>query len=311
MSAPTCGAWALVTKIASEEIGETFLAERSRGYREAPERALLWRSRGAAADRDLVQRALDEDGWLAERVPRGIFQRMIELGSKESAYFVLELVEAVTLRRLLEEKRSFDPELAAGVALALCRAMSELHAMRAHDGSSLGMRAGTLSPETIWITSQGDLRLANPVVETRLRFPTYAVRAGGRPFDFVTPEAVRGDRLEAEVDVYGIALTFLTLLLGRSPFARESSLATLMAIRDGELSPEELEPIGPTLRAALLRALDPDPKKRPPSPGALAEQLRAAMDAEGIAPRTDGLEAWVQGLEPTLCGLAPDARPLS
>jgi serine/threonine protein kinase len=173
------------------------------------------------------------------------------------------------------------------------------------------MRAGTLRPETTWITARGELRLANPVVEARLRFPQVDARARPTRFDFVTPEAVRADALDVEVDVYGIALTLLTLLLGRSPFLRESSFDTLMAIRDGELSPDELGAIGPSLRATLLRALDPDPKKRPPSPSALAEQLRAALDAEGIAPRTDGLEAWVEGLEPTPCGLSPDARPLS
>ena len=314
-SVPTCGAWALATKIAVEEMGETFLAERSRGYREAPERALLWRFRESpltppSADRAFVELQLDEDGWLAARVPRGLFQRVIEIGVEPIPFFALELIEAVTLRHVLENRQSFAPDLAAGLALALCRATSELQAMCADDGSRLGMRAGTLSPETIWITARGELRAANPVVEARLRFREIDRRSRPAQFDFLSPEAVRGARLDVEVDVHAIALTLLALLLGRSPFLRASGFDTLMAIREAELAPDALESIGPTLRATLLRALDPDPKKRPPSPSALAEQLQVALDAEGIAPRTDGIEAWVQGLDSTPCGLSPDARPL-
>ena len=98
----------------------------------------------------------------------------------------------------------------------------------------------------------------------------------------LAPEQFENAPLTPACDVYGLAETCFWLLSGRHPFYGLPGLAVLGAKQSGRLEYglREHRPDFPTgVETVLLRALAPDPRARPASPGEFAKELAAAHQA--------------------------------
>lgn len=109
-----------------------------------------------------------------------------------------------------------------------------------------------------------------------------------RPFtlDHAAPEAIRGEPGAAGRDVYGLASTLFHALAGEPPFGEVRQHPADDIARRIATEP------APDLRAGgvpdaicqvIERALSKDPELRPPSAGALAEELTAAAEPLGVS----------------------------
>lgn len=283
--------------------------QRARGYREPIERGLAWRFRPSrlaipAHEREHVALALDEHGWVARQVEPSLFQRVLWVEGKDALGFTLEWIEAVPLRRLLRERGPVGLPALLGVVARLSEATAQLHAQLGSDGASLGLLARCLDPDSTWVTRTGEVRAANPVVVAHLAFAPPDERMVPERVDFLPPEVARGERWETESDVYQIALLALALLLGRSPFSRETPFETLRAAREGELSIDELRELPQAVRTTLMSALDRKPSKRPAGPRELWARLDDVARAAAIAVGTPAeLAALIDGLAVEVCGV--------
>ena len=108
--------------------------------------------------------------------------------------------------------------------------------------------------------------------------------------DYVAPEQIRGDRVDARADVYALGCVLFELLAGIPPFAsREDKVAKMYAHLNEE--PTRLRVLRPELPAAVdavaARALAKDPAERFPSAGDLGRAVSAAVEGEP----TEGLRA--------------------
>jgi hypothetical protein len=91
---------------------------------------------------------------------------------------------------------------------------------------------------------------------------------------YIAPERLGGGPTTAAADVWAVGLMLWEALAGRHPFWRSSLLETARAIEDGAPPLESMRPDLPRpLLAAVARALDLDPSRRPTA-GVLAESLR-------------------------------------
>lgn len=97
--------------------------------------------------------------------------------------------------------------------------------------------------------------------------------------DYVAPELVRGDEVDARVDIYGLGLVLYEALTGAVPFPRLGDAAKLYAQASVEVpSLRERRPdLPPELDAVVLTALSKDPAARQPSAAEFAEQASAAV----------------------------------
>ena len=97
--------------------------------------------------------------------------------------------------------------------------------------------------------------------------------------DYSAPEQIRGQKVDARTDEYGLACAAFALLSGRPPFPRDEGMAVLYA----QLSeaPPSLTSRRPGLAAAvdevLVRALAKAPEDRYASCGEFADALRVAF----------------------------------
>jgi serine/threonine-protein kinase len=102
----------------------------------------------------------------------------------------------------------------------------------------------------------------------------------GTPY-YMSPEQVRGRRVDAASDLYSLGALAFHLVTGRPPFAGDNAIAIGFAhLSEPVPSPRALRPDCPVeLDAAIVRALAKDPLARPAS----ALELRASMTAPARA----------------------------
>ncbi|GAB3356256.1 hypothetical protein GCM10027300_25270 [Modestobacter lapidis] len=139
--------------------------------------------------------------------------------------------------------------------------------------------------------------------------------------DYVAPEQIRGEPVDARADVYALACVAYAVLTGRPPFDKDDEAAILWSHMSAE--PPRASAMRPELPAALDSALAAGLAKaredRPPSCGALVALLGGAEPGPGAPPRgrrgiwrgrqgSTGLPAPRSGSHP---GPAADPAPAS
>src|SRR3954470_23323458 len=102
--------------------------------------------------------------------------------------------------------------------------------------------------------------------------------------DYIAPEQIRGESVDARADVYALGGVLCFLLTGHVPFERDRDEAKLWAqLAEPPPAPSSLRPELPrALDAVIARAMAKAPDERYPSAGDLARAAQAALT--GAAP---------------------------
>ena len=196
------------------------------------------------------------------------------------AYLVMRYVAGDDLRTLVRRDGPLSPRQAAAVAEQLGDALDAIHAA--------GYVHRDVKPQNVMIGADGhvylsDFGLAKEALATS--GPTTAEHWVGT-LDYVAPEQIRGERVDARADVYALGGVLCFMLSGRVPFERPTDEAKLWAhVHDAPPVLSELRPgLPPALDAVVARALAKDPAARQAAAGDLG---RAARDAaEGRMPHS-------------------------
>jgi eukaryotic-like serine/threonine-protein kinase len=152
-------------------------------------------------------------------------------------WIVMEYVPSRSLHQVINEDGPYSPVAASRIGLAVLDALTAAH------------RAGVLhrdvKPHNVLIGTDGrvvltDFGLATFVDDGAVTGPGLVV---GSP-QYVSPERARDGASTVESDMWSLGATLYAAVEGRSPYARESAMATLMALAT--------EPPDPPQRAGLL-----------------------------------------------------------
>ncbi len=205
-------------------------------------------------------------------------------------FFVMPYLEGKTLDHLLERKplpwpRALD--IAIPVAEALCAAHS---AGTAHRG---------LKPSNIWIRKDGSVVITDCSVA---RFTEMARRASrkfaGAPVDFadtliplaalayMSPEQVRGDRVDPRTDIFSLGAILYEMLTGRHPFDARNSLSRMSAILDADPPPlnSKIGSIPDELTGIVRKALAKDASGRYGSMSEFLGEMKTVRQVAGMEP---------------------------
>jgi serine/threonine protein kinase len=167
-------------------------------------------------------------------------------------WIVMEYVPSRSLHQVLSEDGAFTPVAAARVGLHVLDALTA-----AHDA---GVLHRDIKPHNVLMGEGGrvvltDFGLATFVDDGSVTGPGLIV---GSP-QYVSPERARDGASTVESDLWSFGATLYAAVEGRSPYARESAMATLMALATEPPDPPELAGLlGPVL-TGLLRH---DPETR-------------------------------------------------
>ena len=105
--------------------------------------------------------------------------------------------------------------------------------------------------------------------------------------EYVAPELITGDEVDARADVYSLGCVLYESLTGQSPFPRATDVALLWAhVHEAPTPPSKARPELPrALDAVFARALAKDPEKRYGTAGELVAAARSALGlVESTAP---------------------------
>ncbi|MGW0902468.1 serine/threonine-protein kinase [Streptomyces sp. NPDC002853] len=192
-------------------------------------------------------------------------------------WIVMELVDARSLARYVDEEGPLDEHAAARVGLALVAALRKVHAA--------GVVHRDIKPENVLLGPGGP---ADRVVLTD--FGIAALQDTGRLTqtgllvgspEYMAPERVSGAAQGPPSDLWSLGATLCTALRGSSPFARASALTTLVAVlHDAPELPPESSGLRPLLSALLAK----EPERRPGLDETEAA-LRAVLAAPVPSPR--------------------------
>jgi eukaryotic-like serine/threonine-protein kinase len=210
-------------------------------------------------------------------------------------FIVMELVEGPTLRELLDAEGRLTPERAGEIASRLASALGFAH------GKAVIHR--DVKPSNVLLPADGGVKLADMGI-ARLLSPealtaTLSVRGTA---GYISPEQVRGDRVDPRADLYSLGCVLFEMLTGRTPF--EGDLAALSYAHTHTPAPRvrSINPAVPAAMDELVAAmLQKDPAQRPPTGEEVQRSLAAAMRQDAVPPTAV--------MEPVQPPPSPMARP--
>ncbi|WP_406344512.1 protein kinase domain-containing protein [Streptomyces sp. NBC_00648] len=195
-------------------------------------------------------------------------------------WIVMELVDARSLEQLLVEDGPVPPREAARIGLGLVEALREVHAV--------GVLHRDIKPGNVLLSRTGRIVLTDfgiAAIQDATALTVVGMLVGSP--DYMAPERVGGRPQGPASDLWSLGATLCAAVGGQSPFARETTLATLHAVlyEEPEL-PGTAGPLAPALSALLVK--EPDDR---PSLDALATLLMPIAAPPTVLARTPTLAA--------------------
>jgi hypothetical protein len=191
------------------------------------------------------------------------------------AYIAMRYVVGDDVRTLVRREGRLGSKRAVRIVSQVAEALDAAHAA--------GLVHRDVKPENV-LLGQGDHVYLTDFGLTKhvLSEPGAGVTREGHwvgTLDFVSPEQIRGERVDARSDVYALGCLLFYNLTGRPPFERDTDEAKLWA-HLSEPPPKVIEaaPGAPeAFDAVIARALAKTPDERYPSAGDLGRAAAAAL----------------------------------
>ncbi len=198
---------------------------------------------------------------------------------------VMQLVDGKSLRQLLDSQKRLGPELTIHIGAAIAGALDEAH--------RAGFVHRDVKPGNILVTSDGRVLLTD-----------FGIAKGLQPGDedltsdnvmmgtakYLSPEQVRGRRLDGRADLYSLGLVLYECLAGRVPFLGETDADTALARLQRD--PTDLGHLRPTLPIGLVNLIHKTLARNPAHRPQTGSDLRGALlSVDTTPPEIDGTPA--------------------
>jgi serine/threonine-protein kinase len=179
----------------------------------------------------------------------------------DGAAIVMELVDGLSLRRLLTQEAPLVPEAALTLLKGSLLGLADAH--------RLGVVHRDYKPENVLVTAEGTSKLVDFGIAA-----TDGTTAGiaGTP-SYMAPEQWTGAPASPAADVYAATATFFECLTGRKPYSGDNMAELALKHVDGEIPAEE---VPEALRPLVLRGLAKSPGERPSDAEDFVAELEAA-----------------------------------
>jgi serine/threonine-protein kinase len=192
---------------------------------------------------------------------------------------VMQYVQGKTLRQLLDEQGKLSPELTVHIGSALAAALDAAHAA--------GLVHRDVKPGNVLVTPDGRVQLADFGIAKALGsgddLTSDNVMMGTAKY--LSPEQVRGRKLDGRADLYSLGLVLYECLAGRVPFLGETDADTALARLQRDAT--DLTRLRPTLPRNLAsvvhRLMEREPEHRYPT----GASVRAALGTALASPPAD------------------------
>jgi hypothetical protein len=236
---------------------------------------------------------------IARQVSHPNVCRVYDVGQVDNFVFLsMEYVDGEDLASLIRRIGRLPADKGVEIARKLCAGLAAAH--------EKGVLHRDLKPSNVMLDGRGQVLLTDFGLATVAEQMNAAEIRNGTPA-YMAPEQLAGKEVTVQSDIYALGLVLYEIFTGKRPF-EAASLAELIRVQS-ETTPTSLTSVvrdlDPAVERVILRCLDPQPSRRPPSALAVAAALPggdplAAALAAGETPSPKMVAAAGHGV-----GLAP------
>jgi tetratricopeptide (TPR) repeat protein len=196
---------------------------------------------------------------LARKITQKNVIRIFDLGEADGVKFItMEFIEGKDLTGIIKEKGRLSFEECADVIYQTCTALDAAH--------SEGVVHRDLKPQNIMVEKTGriivmDFGIARTMEQGHGMTQTGAVI--GTP-DYMSPEQVMGEHVDARSDLFTLGIIFYQLLLGQLPYKADTMQGAMFKrTREKPKPPAEVDPAVPALLSDITaKCMQMDPAQR-------------------------------------------------
>lgn len=206
---------------------------------------------------------------------------ILDAGEEDGVlYITMRLVEGTDLRSLIAAEGVLDPRRAVRIVKQIGAALDAAHAR--------GLMHRDVKPANVLLARADHVYLSDFGLAKRAGSIGGLTRPGSivARVEYVAPEQIKDDPIDARVDVYALGCLLFEALTGEAPFARLDGGQAMLAHLDAPVpAPSELRPGLPNrFDEVVRRAMAKQPDERYPSAGDLAQAALVAAGELGQAP---------------------------
>jgi eukaryotic-like serine/threonine-protein kinase len=197
---------------------------------------------------------------------------------------VMQLVNGKSLRQLLDEQRRLSPDLTIHIGACVAAALDAAHR------AELVHR--DIKPGNILITPDGRVLLTDFGIAKGLGSPGDDLTSANVMMGtakYLSPEQVRGKKLDGRADLYSLGLVLYECLAGRVPFLGETDTDTALARLNRD--PTDLARLRPTLPYGLAELIHRLLARRPMDRYDTGAQVRAELTKIAARPADNTVSA--------------------
>ncbi len=280
----------ITERIAAGGMAEVFkgVAESIQGFRKnvAIKRVLP----ALTKNKKFVAMFLDE-ARLSLHLQHANIVQVFDIGHADETYFiVMEFVDGVDLKQLLEWRRRISRLLTIGqtvyIIMEVCKGLAYAHeAIHPETGRPLGIVHRDVSPPNVLLSRNGevevtDFGLAKAAVQVETTDP--GVVKG--KMSYLSPEAARGEEVDRRADIFAVGILLYEMLTGKRLFYGESDYQTVELVRASRIPPigTQNPEVEPELEEIARKSLARRPDDRFQSATDLQDALAQYLFSRGL-----------------------------
>ena len=258
----------ITERIAAGGMAEVFrgVAESIQGFRKnvAIKRVLP----ALTKNKKFVAMFLDE-ARLSLHLQHANIVQVFDIGHADETYFiVMEYVEGIDLKRLLEWRRRIGRPLTIGqtvyIIMEAAKGLACAHeAAHPETGRPLGIVHRDVSPPNVLLSRNGEIKLTDfGLAKAAVQVETTDPGVVKGKMSYLSPEAARGEEVDRRADIFAVGILLYEMLTGKRLFYGETDYQTVELVRGAKIPPispqnPEVEPeLEEIVRKCLTRRAD-------------------------------------------------------
>jgi serine/threonine protein kinase len=265
------GKYELIRRLALGGMGEVFLARQTGGV-SGTERLVILKSLlpELAEQEGFIDQFLDEARVAAKLNHPNVVQ-MLEAGLWNGMYFIaMEYIRGENLSRIQKTAKAKGLPFPVHIVVRVIRdALNGLgHAHGAIDdqtGQPLSVVHRDVSPQNIMVRVDGVTKVVDfGIAKSGNRSSRTATGVLKGKLQFMSPEQVKGENVDARTDQFAMGIVLWELLTGQRLFGGDNEIAILKAVLQQRIpKPSEHVPgLPPDLELVIMKMLERDPNQR-------------------------------------------------
>jgi serine/threonine protein kinase len=256
-----------------------------------------------ARKKDVVQMFLDEARLAATLEHPNVIQTY-DVGVVDGNYFMaMEFLHgqslAAVLHQLDQRGERAPLDVALEIAIRVCAGLHYAHERRSSDGRSLGIVHRDVSPQNVFVTYEGGVKLIDFGVAkaaTQMNKTNHGTIKG--KLSYLSPEQIRCEPLDRRSDLFSLGIVMYEMTLGRRPFPGGSDFAVIKQITEETVKPPSVldREYPPSLERVVMRMLERDRDQRQQSAREIGHELEDVARGLSLFLSSSRLSKFMEGL---------------